>query len=105
MTLEDIKTLPVFQTRTIAEAAKDPDTLQYILKCLYDFYAGNYGEIPAEDVEANNNDLKDGEGHILARYKKAGKLDGDIYINAEIYAAEPDNLDGNNVMIMYCNEY
>ena len=105
MKLADLKKLKVFQTRTIAEAAKDPDTLRYILKCLNDFYAGNYGEIPPEDTEANNNDLEAGEGHILARYKATEHLTEDIYINAEIYAEAPDDIDSNNIMIMYCGEY
>ena len=105
MTLNDLKALQVFQTRTISETAKDPDTLAYILRCLNEFYTGNYGEVPPEDTEANNNDLENGDGHILARYKAAGKLAEDIYINAEIYADEPDNLDANNIMIMYCSEY
>ena len=105
MTLTDLQKLPVLQTKAIAEAAGDPDTLRYILKCLNEFYGGNYGTVPQEDTEANNSDLEAGDGHILARYKKAGALAEDIYINAEIYAGEPDNIDANNIMIMYCSEY
>lgn len=105
MTLNDIKGLPLFQTAAIAEAAKDPETQKYIVTCLQRLFSGDYGDIPTEDTEANNNDLDAGNGRILARYKAAEKLAGDIYIIAAFYAGEPDNLDANNIMILYCDEY
>ena len=58
MTLDNIKKLPVYQTRSIATAAEDPDTMKYIFNCLAKLDAGNYGEIPAEDTDANNKELK-----------------------------------------------
>ena len=105
MTLEEVKALPVFQTRTIAKAAEDPDTMAYILNCLAKLYAGDYGEVPAEDTDANNRELRDGAGRILARYKPAGKLESDIYIIANFYAEDPDNPEANYTYILYCNEY
>lgn len=106
MTLADIKKIDLFQTRSIAEAT-NPDkvggaeTLAYIVQCLNRFYMGDYGEIDAEDTEANNSDLAEGYGHILARYKQAHNLTGDIYIETHIDKDHRGNIDYNNTMIMY----
>lgn len=66
---------------------------------------GDFGEVPAEDKEANLSELEAGEGRILARYKQAYKLQGDIYINTYFSESNEGNLDYNNTMIMYCDEY
>ena len=106
MTLEDLTRFPVLQTASIAETIhNDPDTLIYVTKCLFRCYEGNYGIVPPEDTEANNRDLESGYGHILARYKKAQKLEGDIYINIHFDADHLDDVDYTNNLIMYCNEY
>ena len=106
MTLKDLKTISLFQTASINEAIKDDKpTLDYVLRCLSLFYRGNYGSIDIEDTTANNLDLKEGYGHILARYDKAYKLTGDIYIEAHINKdADIHDIDYNNIMIMYCDE-
>lgn len=105
MTFEDIKKIPLYQTSSIADASKrDPRTHNYIVECLNRFYSGDYGEVPEEDFEYNNQDLKEGEGHLLARYKAKFALDSDIYIETHFSESMPDNLDANNTMIMYCNE-
>lgn len=106
MTLDDLKKIKVFQTRTIAEACKrDIQTLAYVSDCLNRFYKGDYGEICAEDTEANNTELDEGFGHVLARYKARHALESDIYIETH-FSADMDisELDYNNTMIMYCNE-
>lgn len=100
MKLQD---LPLYQTRTIAEAAKDAPTHNYIVQCLNSFFSGNYGEVPPEDTEANNADLEAGEGHVLARYKAFGTLSHDIYIEAHFSQSVP-GVDANNIMIMYPEE-
>lgn len=101
MTLEDLRKLDVFQTRTIAAACEDnPETHNYIVSCLERFYSGDYGEIDAEDTAYNNQDLEAGEGHVLARYKEKYNLDGDFYIEAH-FSATVAGIDANNVMIMY----
>lgn len=105
MTLEDLKALPVYQTRAINAAGEDEATLFYLLECVNRFQAGDFGEVPAEDAEANMNELESGEGRALGRYKKAHKLEGDIYINAYFSESNPGELDFNNTMIMYCSEY
>ena len=105
MTLEDLRQIPLLQTRSIAEACgRDPRTKQYIFECLDRYFRGDYGEVPEEDFRYNNEDLEGGEGHILARYKPKFALDSDIYIETHFSISMPGNIDANNTMIMYCNE-
>ena len=104
MTLEDIKKQDLLQTRSIAEACKgSQETHAYIIECLNRFFSGDYGEIGEEDTAYNNEDLRGGEGHILARYKARFALESDIYIEAHFSESIP-GIDANNTMIMYCNE-
>lgn len=106
MTLDDITKIPVLQTRHLAEDAnEDPETLKYIVDCLLSCYTGDYGTVPPEDVEANNADLEEGYGHILARYKAKYKLTEDIYINIHFDRDHLDDVDYTNTMIMYCGDY
>lgn len=107
MTLEDIKALPVLQTRGIAaaEATDDGQTHNYIVDCLLRLYAGDYGIIPAEDTEANNAELAEGCGRIVARYEKRNALTEDIYIISAFDIEMPDVIDANHTMIMLCSEY
>lgn len=105
MTLEDMKQLQTLQTATIAEDMKDEETFFYVVNCLNRFYSGDYGEVPPEDTEANNRDLNEGYGHILARYKAYGKLKGDFYIEAHFDKDAPaEDVDYNNVFICYPEE-
>ena len=105
MTLEDLKKIKVLQTRTIAEACKDAHTHGYVVQCLQRFYLGDYGEICAEDTEANNTELEEGCGHVLARYKARYNLDSDIYIEAHFSeGVDLDEYDYNQIMIMYPDE-
>ena len=103
MTLEDLRTIPTLQTAAIAEACKDAETKAYIIDCLMRFYAGDWGEICAEDVGYNKDDLQAGCGHILARYKGKGKLQGDFYIESH-FDTELPGIDANNTLIMYPSE-
>lgn len=109
MTLADIRKIDLLQTRSIADACRQDkeggaETLAYIIKCLNRFYTGDYGEVPPEDTEANNSDLAEGYGHILARYKQAHNLTGDIYIECHFDKDHAGNIDYNNTMIMYPDE-
>lgn len=104
MTFEDLKRIPLLQTRSIADAVEqEPETHAYIVQCLNRFYTGDYGEIGQEDTDANNQDLQDGDGHILARYKAAHALKYDIYIEAH-FSERMQGIDWNNIMILYVNE-
>jgi hypothetical protein len=105
MTLDEIRQKKVFQTRGIAEAIKEkPSSYRYVLQCLQRLYNGDYGEIPAEDTDANNAELEAGEGRIVARYKAKYSLEDDIYIIA-CFSQEIPGIDANHVMIMYVTEY
>ena len=104
MVLEDLKKLPLLQTRGVAEDTKDEKTHAYILNCLMRFFSGDYGEICEEDTQANNSDLEAGDGHILARYKGEGSLKGDIYIEAMFYSEKLEDINYSYIMIMYPEE-
>lgn len=104
MTLDQVKNNPVFQTARIAEDLKDRATLAYIIGCLKRFYAGDYGTVPAEDTEANNNELEYGSGRLLARYEARHALKDDVYIMA-YFDDQQQGIDFNNTMIMYCSDY
>ena len=104
MTNLDLLKLKTFQTRPIAEACKESqETADYVEQCVVRFFLGDYGEIDEEDTEYNNEDLRAGEGHVLARYKAFGQLTEDIYIESHFSNTIP-GVDANNNMIMYCSE-
>ena len=104
MTFEDLNKIPCLQSRSIAEACKDPLTGNYVIDCLYRFYKGDYGEICADDTAANNAELLSGYGHILARYKQAFKLSGDIYIEAHFDKDHLTDINYTQILIMYPEE-
>ena len=105
MTFEDVRRLPLLQTKSIAEAAEDEQTHDYIVTCLNKLLRGDYGKLGEEDTNANNKELEAGEGKILARYPKAGKLSGDIYIIAYFSEEMAGDIEANHIMIMYPEEY
>lgn len=101
----DLRKNATVQTRAVAEASADPKTADYLRDCLLLMFSGMYGEIPEGDAAANNEELAAGEGRILARYRKQGKLKEDIYIIAYFSASNPGDIDYNNTTILYCSEY
>ena len=104
MTLEDLRKIPLYQSRAIAGASVDsPETIRYIIDCVNRFYRGDYGEVGQEDTDANNADLRAGEGHILARYEGKYNLSHDIYIESH-FSKEISGIDANSTLIMYCFE-
>lgn len=105
MTAAELQRNYTGQTRAISEASKDPATMAYLRDCLLLMFSGMYGEMPADDIAANDEELAAGEGRIIARYKRQGKLTEDIYIIACFSASNPGDIDYNNNMIMYCSEY
>ena len=106
MTLADIKKLPLHITATVNAETTDEKTHFYIVDCLLNrFYNGDYGEVDQEDTDANNRELAEGEGKLLARYKAKYKLEEDIYICARFSKSMPESLDANHVLIMYCSEW
>ena len=105
MTLEQIALNKTMQTAAVAADSRTAEGLTYIGECLRQFYAGNYGIVPAEDTEANNSELAAGYGRIVARYKAAAGLKEDIYIIAFFNADEPNNTDANYTIVHYVSEY
>lgn len=104
MTLEDLKTIPLLQSRSIAAAAEDEQTHAYIVECLRRFLAGDYGTVCEEDTAANNSDLKNGYGHILARYEGKYQLTGDFYIETHFDKDHLQDIEYTQTMIMYPEE-
>lgn len=104
MVLEDLKSMPLLQTRTIAAAAQDPQTHNYLVDCLQRFFKGDYGDICADDTAANNADLAEGYGHILAAYPSKYKLESRFYIEAHFDKDHLSNIDYTQIMIMYPDE-
>lgn len=77
----------------------------YIIECLVRFYGHDYGEIPPEDVEANEAELKTGEGRIVARYKAANGLTEDIFIIAYFSDSHAGEVDYNYTTVLYVSDY
>ena len=104
MTLKDVLKLPLLQTRSIAEDCKTIETYTYIVNCCKRMMCGDYGKICQEDTNANNAELLEGEGKILARYEKRYELTEDIYIIA-YFSQSMQGIDSNHVIVMYVTEY
>ena len=85
-------------------ASQDPETRQYIESCLNRFCAGDFGDVPQEEIDANTAALKRGEGSVLGRYKKSGALKNDIFIEAYFDEDYLDELDYTNITVMYITE-
>lgn len=86
-------------TRLLFEAGqKDNETEKAYLKAIERFKNGEWGELCQDDIEANNKDLEDRDGHVLGKYKTPA---GDIYINLEFHDDEPQDY----ACLMFCNEY
>lgn len=104
MILDDLRKMPVLQTRTISYAGEDPETHNYIMDCLQRFFKGDYGDICKDDTEANNADLKSGYGHILAAYPGDYKLQSRFYIEAHFDKDNLNDIDYTQIVIMYPDE-
>lgn len=105
MTLKDLQKLETLQSRGVnADTARDPRTLKYLQDCIRAFYAGDFGEIPPEDVQANLEDIQAGTGHCYARYKQYGTLTADLIIEAMFSEDYPGDINYNYVMLCYLME-
>lgn len=89
-----------FITRRLNDdVAENEEMAKAVYAALGRFNAGDWGEVPQEDKEANNADLAARDGHVLARYHTPN---GDIYIN--LVFDEP-SINSDAATIMYCEEY
>ena len=106
MTLEDIAKIKCYQSRAIAEIMqRDEQTALFIIACYQDYLRGNYGVICEEDKQANDKELAEGYGHILARNEARFALPNDIYIETHFDKDMPlDEIDYNNTLIMLTEE-
>ena len=102
--LSKMLTNPITATRSIAKAMKAQAAKDYINNCLKQFFAGNYGKMPAGDVDANREEMTHAEGRIVARYAAKNILREDIYI-ISYFSLLHDAPDFNYTTVMYCSEY
>lgn len=102
MKLNEIMKNNIFLVGPIRNASRKNQ--DYIMRCLDRFFTGDYGEIPPEDVTANNSDLEAGAGRIIARYKPAEGMAEDFYIMAYFDQDQP-GIDYNYTSIFYCSDY
>lgn len=101
----DLARITIVQTPAIAKATADPETMRYVQTCLSRCFSGDWGSVPAEDAALNDEEIEAGEGRILAAYPQHGKLTGKIWIIAYFSASFPDDVNYNNVTILYPDEY
>ena len=101
----DLARITIVQTPAIAQATADPDTMQYVQRCLFRCFSGDWGIVPAQDAETNNAELATGEGRILAAYPQQGKLTGKIWIIAYFSESRPEDVNCNYTTILYPEEY
>ena len=101
----DLARSTIVQTRAIAAATADPETMLYVQLCLSRCFAGDWGTVSAEDASLNDEAIAEGEGRILAAYPQQGKLTDKIWIIAYFSESNPENIDYNNVTILYPDEY
>lgn len=78
-----------------AAMERDPATNSAVLDALRRFVAHEWGDVPQEDAEANDRDLAESCGRVLARYKTPSD---DIYIICYPGTDEP-------ATILFCREY
>lgn len=77
----------------------------YILECVGRFYRHDYGAIPPEDVAANENELKQSAGRIIAKYEAGPGLKEPIFIIAYFSEDHPGNVDYNYTTVCYTSDY
>lgn len=89
-----------FITRRLNDDVADNEEMaKAVFDALRRFNNLDWGKVPEEDKEANNADLRNRDGHVLARYETPK---GDIYLN--LVFDEP-SINSDAVTIMYCEEY
>ena len=86
-------------TRTLFETGEtNHETERAFMEAIKRFKAGDWGELEQDDKDANDNDLKHRDGHVLGKYNTP---DGPIYINLEFHDESPVDY----ACLMFCNEY
>lgn len=89
------RTGPLTESRGIATARdKDSSFDREVMTAYNDYINGRWGNLPAEDKEANETAVKAGNQRIIGRYSLSK---GDIYIITE--------WDRSYTTILFCSEY
>lgn len=104
MSLDDLSINDMFIVGGLKEATRDKEQMDYIYYCLERFFAGDFGEIPTEDIEANNRELEKSNGRIIAKYKPEAGLTDYFYIMAHFNEEQPEE-EYNYTSIFYCIDY
>lgn len=84
---------------------EDESAHAYILECISRFYAHDYGTIPPEDVQANEDELQQRAGRIMGKYDAAHGLKEPIFIIAYFSEDHPGEVDFNYTTICYTSDY
>lgn len=89
-----------FITRALNDDVADSEEMaKAVYEAFKKFNKGDWGKVPDEDKEANDEDLRQRDGHVLGRYETPK---GDIYIN--LIFDEP-SIKSDCATAMYCSEY
>ena len=88
----------------VIEAARDQDSRMYMIECAANFYRGAWGDIPPEDVEANNEELTRPAGRVVARYPARFEMKQDVYVICYFSEEEPSR-ESNYTTICYVSDY
>ena len=103
MLIRDLSELELYTSREITQVNEDKETHPYLVECLRRFYTGDFGALEEDDIRANLTELREGEGHVLARYEKKHNLRNDIYVEAIFSESRPGG-DFNKCLVMYVDE-
>ena len=105
MTLDQIKENPITATAAVnAAMEQNPEIHDFIMACLTRFFSGDYGTTGPEDTAANNAELADGAGRVVAHYEAFPGMEDDIFIIAVFNEDIPGD-NNNNTCVLYCSEY
>lgn len=97
--MKPVKEIHYVITRELFNAGQnDPKTERACMEAIKRFNAGDWGELVQDDKDANDQDLKNRDGHVLGKYHTPA---GDIYINLEFHDEEKTDY----ACLMFCNEY
>lgn len=94
------KPYQTFITRRLNDdVAESEEMAKAVYEAAQRFHNGDWGDLCQEDKDANNQDLADRDGHVLAKYATPN---GNIYIN--LVFDEP-SIQSDAATFMYCDEY
>lgn len=107
MKLETLSENKIILSGFLASQGGDWDLMEDITMCLNRFFAGDFGEIPEKDAQANRDNLENEAGRIIGRYNPGGDMEAllkPIYIMAYFSETEPGE-DYNYTSVLYVSDY